>query len=310
MGHLLKQPFANETIGLSKLGPAELILVYMSQFNNLPWKIPLCIDEGFEGSFSVTERAQSVPTSHYQRTECQRERTIYEDLFVKERYLPKRVYEVDSENALNILLTKILHSKNKKTLSKKFIEKIYSIRPSNDYVHNCVSAVSPYKGVKMDFWLAFESGASIDIEKLFVYKKDLVHDLEQTILQLIESCGSADEVKKFQQELIDRIKPNSLDNDFFPIAEALVRFIFKKKRLPYQSGVDRKQLWGLITVAVSKFSSRSEVNAGEICYLSNDKGDKAYIYSDYVRSDLEKTYYAKLLAELSVSLLPEEDDCL
>jgi len=124
------------------------------------------------------------------------------------------------------------------------------------------------------------------------------------------SCGSADEVKKFQQELIDRIKPNSLDNDFFPIAEALVRFIFKKKRLPYQSGVDRKQLWGLITVAVSKFSSRSEVNAGEICYLSNDKGDKAYIYSDYVRSDLEKTYYAKLLAELSVSLLPEEDDCL
>jgi len=88
MGHLLNQPFANETIGLSELGTAELILVYMSQFNNLPWRIPLCIDEDFEGSFKITERVLSLPSSHYQRTECQRERKIYKDLFVKDYSIP------------------------------------------------------------------------------------------------------------------------------------------------------------------------------------------------------------------------------
>ncbi len=308
MGHLLKQPFANETIGLSELGTAELILVYMSQFNNLPWRIPLCINESFKCPFNVTEKVMSLPTSHCHLTECQRARTIYQDLYVKERYLPKSVYEIDNDSALNILLSKIVHSKDKKVLSKKFIEKLYSIKPSKDFEHNCISAVSPYKGVKMDFWLAFESGASIDVEQLFVYKKDLIHDLERTILQLIESCGSADEVKKFQQDLIDRIKPNSLDNDFFPIAEALVKFVFKKKRLPFQSVVDRKQLWNLIAVAVSKFSSRSDIDAGEICYLSDDEGNKVRIYSRDVSSDIRKTYYSKLLLELAVSFLPEEAD--
>ncbi|MFZ8198967.1 hypothetical protein [Alteromonas portus] len=308
MGHLLKQPFANETIGLSELGTAELILVYMSQFNNLPWRIPLCINEDFEGSFKITERVLSLPTSHYQRTECQRERKIYKDLFVKERYLPKSVYEIDNESALNISLTKIVHSKDKKALSKKFIEKLYSIKPSKDFEHNCVSAVSPYKSVKMDFWLAFKGEASIDTEKLFVYKKDLIHDLERTILQLIESCGSADEVKKFQRELIKRIEPNSLEHNFFPIAEALVSFTFKKKRLPYQNAIDRKQLWNLIVEAVSKFNSLSQIDSKTICYLANNNGDKVYINSESFSSDLKTTYYPKLLAELAVSLLPEEDD--
>lgn len=307
MGHLLKQPYANDTLALSELGMAELILVYMSQFNNLPWRIPLCVDKEFKGSFSVTERLTSLPTSCDERIELQRERAAYEGVFFGEQFLPKRVYEIDVESALNILLAEIVHSRDKKALSKKLMERLYSIRPSNDFSYNAVSAVSPYKRAKMDFWLAFQSEVAIDVEQVFVYKKDLVHDLKQTILLLEESCPSKDDLKALQKDIAERIKPNSLDNDFFPIAEALVNFTFKKKRLPYQSGVDRRLLWRLIAVAVAKFKSRSEDSAGEICYLQED-GKKVRIYSENVVSDVKKTYYSKLLAELAVSFLPEADE--
>lgn len=309
MGHLLKQPCCREKIKVSDLDVAELIFVYASQFSNLPWRVPLCLESEFNASFDIKDRIEEEGKSE-NRTHQQLIRTKYLPEYGGVNVLEKNVYEVDITFAQDVLLFFIYSKYKNKFFSKRFMERLFETLPSANWVKKRPRAVTPYDGVKMDFWLELQESRDVDYKELFIYETDLAQDFNKTIGFLKEEALSQGErgIELLVQKLVDGCLPNSVDKEFFPLADALVRFTIDRERVPFQSGKkDKKELWKRVVLAASRFKGSSDEVKTRTSFIEPGTGKKQIIESSDVAKHVNTTYYPKLVAQVAMLLLPEDD---
>lgn len=309
MGHLLKQSYYKEKIEISELSVAELIFVYTSQFNNLPWRVPVCLEGEFQTSFDIKERAEETAEGET-GTKQRLSRTAYLPDYRGGCMLDNRTYEVETDFAQDALLHLIYRLYKNKSLSKHLIQRLFRTLPSTDWQTPKLAAVAPYDGIKMNFWLKLREDCDIELKKLFLYKEDLVKDFKNTISFLKEEVKPQEEngIESLIQKLIDGSSPNSLNKEFFPIAEALVRFTIEQERVPLQSGKDKKELWQRIKLAASRFQVEGEEERMRISFKVSGSSKKETIESSDVAKHVNATYYPKLIAQVAMLLIPEGID--
>lgn len=310
MGHLLKQPCYKEKIKITDLDVAELIFVYASQFSKLPWRVPLCVEGGFNTSFDLKDRVEETVKGE-NRTHQVLVRTKYLPEYGGFSVLGKNVYEVDTNFAQDALLFLIYREYKKRVFSKRFMERVFMTLPSVNRQITKLGAVTPYDGVKMDFWLELHESFDVECEELFLYETDLAKDFNNTIGFLKEEALSQGErgIELLVQTLVDGCLPNSVDKEFFPLADALVRFTVDRERVPFQSGKkDKKELWKRVVLAASRFKGSSDEVKTRTSFIEPGTGKKEIIESSDVAKHVNTTYYPKLVAQVAMLLLTEDDD--